>query len=297
MTTRLAWSEPLAIELAMLGIEPAPRRPLHLLFAEAGLRPSAKQLGLPPLRAHVQTADLPDGSILRLSEHVSIVSPELCFLQMAPFSSVPQLTLTGYQLCGTYALLPSPDDPARDTVVSRAASLTTANALAAITAAPVGARNRRARIAAMHILDNAASPMEAKLAMLLTLPTAMGGYALPRPELNPVLPLRPKAQTLYPHTTVRPDLYWADARFDVEYDGDTHEGTESRMKDAGRRVALEAEGVKMLTLTYAQVADEAAFDVLARRIAKEIGRRIDIRMKNGSHALRRAALRRELELL
>ena len=296
MTERVAWSDSLALELFRLGIEPAPRRPLHLLFAEPGLRPSARQTGLPPLRAHVQSAELPENSILRLTEHISIVSPELCFLQMARFLSLPQLMLMGYQLCGTYALLPNPDDPAKSIVAQRGAALATAEALAAITRTPIGAHNRRARIAARHIMDNAASPMEAKLAMLLCLPTAMGGYALPRPKLNPEVPLSPEAQMLYPHATVRPDLYWADARFDVEYDGDTHESAESRMKDAARRNALEAEGIIVRTLTYAQVADDAAFDLLALRIAGELGRRIIIRMRGNGHAARRAKLRAELEL-
>ena len=80
------------------------------------------------------------------------------------------------------------------------------------------------------------------MAILLTLPTTLGGYGLPQPTLNPDIALADQARALYPHTTARPDLYWEHERFDVEYDGDAHEGEASRTKDAGRRAALEAEG-------------------------------------------------------
>ena len=105
-----------------------------------------------------------------------------------------------------------------------------------------------------------------------------------------------EAKVLYRRGSVRPDLYWPGARMDVEYDGDVHEGDESRISDAGRRAALEALGTTVLVLTYAQVADDPAFDVLARRIGKAIGAPVRIRMKDGKHDERRAALRRELEL-
>ena len=295
MTERLAWTPQLASELAQLGIVPTEYRPLHVLFAKAGLRPVPNAGTLPPLRPHVQTAELPAGSILRLSEHVAIVSPELCFLQMAARFSVERLILAGFELCGTYALLPDPENPARDKVVERPA-LTCSADIANILTHPMAARNRRAQAAAAHLMDGAASPMEAKVALLLTLPSAMGGYALPRPVLNPELPLGRNAQTLYPHSTVRPDLFWADARFDVEYDGSDHDGEESRAKDAGRRAALEAEGVTVLTLTYPQVAGDAAFDILARRIAKTVGAPVRIRIKGDGHATRRTRLRAELEL-
>ena len=296
MTERLEWAPQLAAELAQLGIEPAAGRPLHLLFANQALRPSRASKTLPPLVAHVQPAELPAGSILGLSEHVAIVSPELCFLQMADRLSTAQLILAGDEFCGTYALLPDPEYPDKTVVAKRAAPLTSANDLAVIVASPAAARNRRARTAAPHVVDGAASPMEAKTEMLLCLPTAMGGYALPQPALNPELTLGDEARALYPHATVRPDLFWEEARFDAEYDGDVHEGELSRTRDAGRRAALEAEEITIVTLTYPQVADDATFDVLARRIAKALGTPVRIRMENDGHASRRAKLRQELEL-
>ena len=113
MTERLSWTPELAKELAGLGITPTAKHPLYLLFATPGLRPATKS-GIPvPLRPHVQPDVLPTGSVLRLSEHVAIVSPELCFLQMASTLSLEKLILMGFELCGTYALLPDPTDPER----------------------------------------------------------------------------------------------------------------------------------------------------------------------------------------
>ena len=295
MTERLMWKQQYAVELAQLGIVPTETNPLHLLFADQKLRPKPNTASLPPIRPHVQPAPLPAGSVLRLTEHIAVVSPELCFLQMAARLTTAQLVHAGFELCGIYALLPDPARPGKTKPVKRR-QLTTAADLTAILAHPVARRNPRARIAVAHILDRAASPMEARVAMLLCLPSGMGGYGLPQPVLNPDLSQSPEAQTLYPHLTVRPDLFWPAAHLDVEYDGGDHEGELSRTKDNGRREALEAGGVKVMTLTYPQVVDDAAFDVLARRIARKVGAPVRIRMEDGRHAALRAALRRELEL-
>ena len=88
-TERLAWSPQLAAELAQLGIRISGDDLLHLLFADQKLRPAPDIRSLPPIRAHVQNALLPAGSVLRLSEQVGIVSPEVCFLQMADTLSLP----------------------------------------------------------------------------------------------------------------------------------------------------------------------------------------------------------------
>ena len=133
--------------------------------------------------------------------------------------------------------------------------------------------------------------------MLLCLPTAMGGYALPKPTLNPEVTLDANARALYPHLVARPDLFWEEKRLDVEYDGDAHEGGESRAKDAGRLAALEVEGITVVTLTYPQVASALAFDVVARRIGRMLGAPVRIRMKNDGHARRRLLLREELGLM
>ena len=137
--------------------------------------------------------------------------------------------------------------------------------------------------------------MEAKVALLLSLPAKYGGYGLPKPALNPALEPGDDAKKLYRVESYRPDLFWAEARVDVEYHGNPHEGEAARTKDAARQAALEADGIKVTVLTFPQVADPAAFDVVARTLAKRLGCRLRIGVSG--YEERRAHLREELELL
>ncbi len=269
--------------LAHLGIPATKEHPVDLLFFS---RESRLQHAC--VHEHLQPEPLPAGSLLRLSDEVGIVSPELCFTQVAKKTSVEYLTLIGCELCGTYALV----GPSR--TYAERPSLTSAAALQKYALAMNSAGRSRACEAAAFVPDGAGSPMEAKLALLLTLPTTKGGFALPAPKLNASIPLGPEARALYNHKTCRGDLFWENARLDVEYDGeDAHTG-EMHAKDVARAAALKAEGVEVLTLTAAQLYNQDAFAQLAKLIGARVGKPLRIRVRNFD--TRQANLRRELGL-
>ncbi len=270
-------------ELATLGILSDEHHPIHCLVADESLR--GHTLGI---RCHVARRPLPAGAVLQLSENVDIVSPELCFIQMSRVLSAGKLALAGCELCGTYATSPLGE------LLPRKPLTTTAQLVAFSKAVPGIAGAHRVQGALPHVLDNAASPMEAKVVLLLTLPRVSGGYGLPKPQLNPTIPLGSAAQKIYHVRTCRPDLYWADAHVDVEYDGEVHEGTDARIKDAARAAALMTEGITVMTLTYPQVIDEDAFNTVAETLAGAVGYRL--RIRTASFQERRAKLRGELEL-
>lgn len=295
MTERVDLNNDLLRELAALGIRVSERLPLHLLFSSQELRSRS-----PLIRAHLMSGNVPPGSFIRLSEHVLIASPELCFAEMSGTLSLEKLILAGYELCGTYAQVPRPDQPSRTALADRA-PLTTAQTIKTFLTFDSFTRYATAHRAKEHIQDNAASPMEAKVAMLLSLPTRLGGYGLPRPMLNEIITLEGEARLAYPRSTCRPDLWWPMFNVAIEYDGrDSHEGEWAHAKDIARIAALKLTGMDVTVLTFAQVADDPVFDALAVVLARKLQHRLRFRFSEeqgeSGHVSRRSKLRRELEL-
>lgn len=80
--------------------EPGPwwlTRPLHVLVSSPSTRRSSSEVA-----CHVQSVLPPARSILDSRNGFCVVSPELCFVQMAGLWSMPKLIELGYELCGTY---------------------------------------------------------------------------------------------------------------------------------------------------------------------------------------------------
>ena len=162
----------------------------------------------------------------------------------------------------------TPSTPSTPSVTSGKVELT-------VDSLGLGSQSRASRAAA-YVLDGAASPMEAKLALLLSLPKTRGGYALPAPRLNAPFTLSDKAFALYPHNPCRLDLYWPGARLDVEYDGEEVHTGEQHVRDVARAAALTADRVEVLPLSHGQLADAEAFETVAGFIAKRLGVRLRV---------------------
>ena len=276
-------------ELAVLGIVPSASAPVHLLYPDSSMRVVS-----PMVKAHVAGAELPPGSLYQLSDHVLIVSPELCFTQIAHTLPFGKAVLAGYGLCGTYAVS-APRQTDGMGLTSRP-PLTTASLLREypLLLDHTSMRNP-ARQAASWVLDGAASPMEARVAIMLTLPTTRGGYGLPRPILNAPLPLGPAALKLYPHSPCRLDLYWPARAVAVEYDGKlAHQGEHNHAKDLARLAALDAEGIETMVMGFGQVIDTVAFDTIVHGLAKKLDLRL--RIRNATFTAARMDLRAALQV-
>ena len=275
-------------ELSSRGFFPSEAHPIDLLFTSMAVRSRAGWAN-----SHSTARPLPSNAFLRLTPHVLVTSPEVTFAQIAETYPFGQLVMAGCELCGTYRLMnpagaPLPRPEERDALTSAARLMQTVRAMgfSATSAAARGAR---------YVLDNAASPMEAKIALLLTLSTRLGGYGRPRPALNVSVNLSSAARTIYPHVACRPDLFWEDFRLDVEYDGEeSHDGEAAHAKDVARAAALATDGINDITLTKQQVYSEDAFDAMARLVAQALGS--PLRIRCADFPVKRAALRRELGL-
>lgn len=127
--------------------------------------------------------------------------------------------------------------------------------------------SRNASSVMKHIADNSASPMESKLALILSLPMRLGGFGLPLPKLNNLI--------VDPETSKRfyCDLYWeGKVRVDLEYDSALFHSTPSKLnKDALRRTNLAKLGIVVLNCNYPTVSNPASLRKTAHTIKKLLG--------------------------
>lgn len=125
----------------------------------------------------VASSALPPRSFLRTALGIYVSRAPLAFLQVAPVLPLPHLIELGYALCSHYAFA-----KAATGIALEAAALVDASTLASYAEAAKSMRGaKQARRAARYVLDGSNSPVETLLAMLLTLPLSLGGYALPAP--------------------------------------------------------------------------------------------------------------------
>lgn len=194
-----------------------------------------------------------------------------------------------YELCGSYALCSSGALAARKDPLTTTADLE--RFCAALSHVP-GVRLVRAVLPFAR--DNARSPMEARLVLVLCLPMRLGGYGLPWPRLNVSLDARPVATGPHDPDSITPDLYWDYANYAIEYDSRAeHERKAARDGDSIRRGTLQLLGVDVDTVRTAQLLDLPHMDNVARLVARRLG--VRLRHQFDSDVVRkRVALRRRL---
>ena len=274
-------------ELSELGLELSEDNPLDLLFWWNGLRSDSARV-----RAHAISRPIPPGALIRVSDHVLVSSPELTFIQMSHVYGLERLMMVGCELCGTYRLFASDGRPLVKPEERRRLTSTTGIA-GTLALMGLGAKSVAGR-ALNYVFDDARSPMEAKVALLLSLPPRLGGFGLPRPVLNAPFRLSRSAYVLYPCSPCRLDLYWETARLDIEYDGEESHGPEAHAKDVARAAALALDDVEVLVLAKQQVYDRRAFALLAEKLIGRLGQRQ--RKRPDDFISRQMRLRHELDL-
>ena len=259
--------------------------PLHILVGSKNAR---KATG--GLECHICSEQLPSGSLILAAPGLAVSSPELCFLQMANEFSLIKLIMLGFELCGTYRLDPV-NDPERGFRDDQ--PLTTVAKLDSFVDKAIGLKGRtNARRALQYIADNAASPRETALTLLLTLPYRLGGYGFPLPLLNCRIDVKTNAKRTANKTRLYCDLYWPDKQVDVEYDSDAYHAKPDRIaRDAIRRNALISVGVTVITVSRTQIINTGELRKVAEVLSKLLGKRLQYPKK---FLLQHALLRKEL---
>ena len=270
--------------------------------------------------AHIMTVDLPKGSLCRLEDlldcdslvsiglcpdDTAIVSPELCFLQMAGELSLVKLIALGFELCGLYVMPPAEQilydsydqawsNGCQERYPMRFPLTTPARLCAYLNSARGIDGLVKARRAAAYVLACSASPRETALAMLLTLPHSMGGYCIRGFELNQKVELSDDAARHFRKSYCICDLYHAAGRLAIEYDSDfAHSGDDRRQADSRRVKALTLSGESVVSVINAEITNRLAMD----GIAKLIRRRLGLRAHRDTDAQLVARVRLRTELL
>ena len=198
-----------------------------------------------------------------------VCTPEFCFLQMAQQLSIEELISLGFELCGTYAIQ-------EEGTAYNALPLSSPKKLGKFLSRVDGIKGIAvARRAAKYVIAGSASPLETALAMFLTLPYSLGGYGLPRPQLNHRIDI-PASLTDFVHSRFFVcDLFWPDAFLAIEYDSNlAHAGVNKTVRDLMRRSILTALGISVLSVTWPQVKDRKALEQLAHLVARKTHKRL-----------------------
>ena len=224
----------------------------------------------PQVKSHVCTAPLPAGSIRRIASGVFVVSPELCFIQMARvFRDRRELIEFGCELCGGYewGLKASEDYRERS-------PLTTVERIASVVSQLEGLHGvKAARWALRFTRDGSRSPMETAHIMTLVLPRRLGGLGIADMRMDWRIDIPPALRGLTRRGYVVCDGCSPLFRLDVEYNGFHHNDELRKVADEERRNVLEAMGYRVKVLTKGAFFDAPSFRRHLQSIIQIVGLR------------------------
>lgn len=201
----------------------------------------------------------------RIENGIYSASPELCFIQLARTLSLHALVKAGNALCGAFYI----DPVAGGELYSRRPVTTIRRLDAFVRANPGLSGAKNARTALKWAAEGCASPPEVFLAMVLGLPFRHGGFQVANLKINKRLAISKAAQAISRRSYLVPDIYIPRGDIAIEYDSTTEHAESSQLaRDAQKRLALEADGHKVITITGRQLANRSDM----RRIAEQIYR-------------------------
>ena len=166
---------------------------------------------------------------------------------------------------------------------------------------------RNARLASSYSFDNAASPMEVKLALRASLPVSAGGYAIPKVELNKEVRIQQLKSRVFTEKTRAIDLLLSKGNYDadtnrqaaIEYNGAVHELAEVSTRDYRRNNELVSAGTMEFVIGKAEYDDIVFMDNMFNSIRNqlEIPRRHTSSDRRKMERAKRIKLWSELEKL
>ena len=237
--------------------------------------PSRQQKrNLKDVRCHVAEASIQQDRYFRTAQGLFAPSPEVAFLQSNWSHDLAEVIFKGSTLCGAYGLTPP-----FDTVFNRPVLTSSERIQEALLAHRDIRGCAMTRRAAPWILDNAASPREAALALLMTLPNHLGGYHFARPRLNHSIELTGAARPLSRKEYYVADVCWPAQRLILEYDSDErHLTSEQLQEDAVKRMTLQAMNYRIITVGRLQLNSTSETRKIALSVARALGKPIRFRI-------------------
>lgn len=244
-----------------------------------------------PFQFHACLHRPPTNAFIRLDDLIYVAAPPYAFIQESSRSGLVELYQMEYEICGSYSRMPF----GRETRYN-IPPLATAASLRKYAQRNAEIRGaHRACKALRYAADGSASPRETQMVLSLGLPTVQGGEGLGIPIMNHEIALTPEARKLCRRRTLRCDMFWPQAKLDVEYQSrERHEGEESRISDSCRTNALLSMGYSVICVTNDELNRGQAIEVIAETIRRNIGKRSRTKLEDLPQ--RKSNLRRELGL-
>lgn len=248
--------------------------PIDILVARG-----ASRRGIPGIRPHTWAETLDQGCISQIDSHLAICSPELVFLQMVEAMDMPGAIFLGSALCGSFFPAQTPEG------YVFMSPRTSVDALHAFLEPLGGVRGvAKARCALDRLVVGALTPMQAALALALTLPRTMGGLGLPQANMNQRIRLGRAGQNLCGCTYLYCDLAFPKTPLVVLFGGGPQV---ARGNDLLAR-ALGADGYHVVCLSPTQLADPEGREKIIHACTKAL--RIRRRPESGRILTKREEL-------
>ncbi|MGI6031902.1 MAG: hypothetical protein ACOX69_00575 [Coriobacteriales bacterium] len=181
----------------------------------------APRLYLSIARCSTYGSGLPKRSFVDLGSGLFMSSPELLFVELAPELSLPEHLMLGLELCGGFSR--DPDNPIEGDCTFDVQPVTSRERISAFIERcgrlkGVGPARRTLALLA----DNAWSPTEAAVAVMISLPLEEYGYELGRCVLNPRFSTPKHLQRAAVRESRVPDILIEGTSVGINYDGAVH---------------------------------------------------------------------------
>ena len=277
---------------AFADVFPELSRPVHILSPHAGARRNSAQW-----YCHVASKAYPRNSFYEVMPGIYVAAPYLSFAERAAQLPWEQAAMLGMELCGRYSTLALHGargriDPSRGFFV-RSALTTPQQLLRYSEALGLGPKSSAVK-ASKVIAGMMRSPMEAALYLLFTLRPLRGGYHLGGWDANHRIVLPEHLAVVAGVEGYELDLYRADARLSLEYDGSKYHSDENqRSYDNLRKTLLGQLGIRVLSVDKSQLYCLPKIDGVADAVAELLGEekvRCDPRSMAARKRLRRLIL-------
>lgn len=171
--------------------------------------------------------NIPAWLVIPINADLAVASPELAVAQAARELTDVQLAQHIMELCGTYALRPSMDgtvtsmgaDSSAACVYNLQPVMTLEKLETCLQALRLPVTSRQTLTSAMDLAgEGAASPAEARLAIMLGAPLDTGGYGFGMPLLNARLVVPSGFKGHIVQNDFHLDLFWQSLLLDLEYE-------------------------------------------------------------------------------
>ena len=227
---------------------------------------------LKSMAVHSWSGNVPEGSFYELDGGILIESPAFMFLHAATVLDFTSLIAFGDELCGLYSF----DVREKRGFRRRKQPLIAREALANYLARAGGCQGKNLATRALpYVVDSSASPMETFDEMTMCLPRMRGGYGLPQPAMNHEVSLTERAARVARRRKCYLDMGYPGAMLDVEHHGKLdHTSDEEKARDFERVGGLREMGYEVIELTWAQISDPVAYEIIIERIARIVGKRL-----------------------